>query len=679
MNGKFWKPGTRLLSEDVLLDKNALDEGSLGVCFNPLAQLSLNQQRQELPIFKHRTEIIYLMEKFRVLIVVGETGSGKTTQLPQYLYEAGWTSNGKCIACTQPRRVSAVTVAQRVCQERGSTLGDLVGYTIQFDNCCSEQVTRIKYLTDGMLIREMMLDPLLSRYSIIMIDEAHERTIYTDLVLGLIKKILKVRKDLGVIISSATVDAEMFQRFFDGPQECSILSVQGRCHPVTLHYASQPVKNYIQESASLCVDLIQNQRVKGDILVFLSGQDEIEQFMSLIELEHVLVLALHAGLSMERQLQALTPNQDTKITNKIIASTNIAETSVTVPGIVYVIDCGVVKQRHYDPYADSESLVKVPVSKHSASQRAGRAGRTQPGHCYRMYTKQHFDRNLKTSTTPQMQISEATEMILQLKALGVNNVHHFDYISAPPTAIMIKALETLYLLGAIDSQTHLTKGHGTIMCEMPIPCRISKCLLEACDKGCGADMLTLCAMTSLTQIWTTNDAHVKVLDACKNKFAVIQGDLLTYMNIYHAYARITDPHQRITWCQENHIDHRSMARAVHVRSQLKKYTTKFKLKTNSLFHDDDAQGYDSLYSPSQVIVMCYLKGHFHHVARRNADHVTFTTLRGDQIVHIHPSSVLFKYAPPWIVYGDLVQTDKKYVMNVSMIDPEWLNNKQESL
>ncbi|KAL0478466.1 ATP-dependent RNA helicase DHX35 [Acrasis kona] len=286
MNGKFWKPGTRLLSEDVLLDKNALDEGSLGVCFNPLAQLSLNQQRQELPIFKHRTEIIYLMEKFRVLIVVGETGSGKTTQLPQYLYEAGWTSNGKCIACTQPRRVSAVTVAQRVCQERGSTLGDLVGYTIQFDNCCSEQVTRIKYLTDGMLIREMMLDPLLSRYSIIMIDEAHERTIYTDLVLGLIKKILKVRKDLGVIISSATVDAEMFQRFFDGPQECSILSVQGRCHPVTLHYASQPVKNYIQESASLCVDLIQNQRVKGDILVFLSGQDEIEQFMSLIELEH---------------------------------------------------------------------------------------------------------------------------------------------------------------------------------------------------------------------------------------------------------------------------------------------------------------------------------------------------------------------------------------------------------
>ncbi|XP_020011936.1 probable ATP-dependent RNA helicase DHX35 isoform X5 [Castor canadensis] len=399
---KFWRPGTEGPGVSISEERQSVTENfGTTVVYNPYAALSIEQQRQKLPVFKLRNHILYLIENYQTVVIVGETGCGKSTQIPQYLAEAGWTAEGRVVGVTQPRRVAAVTVAGRVAEERGAVLGHEVGYCIRFDDCTDALATRIKFLTDGMLVREMMVDPLLTKYSVIMLDEAHERTLYTDIAIGLLKKIQKKRGDLRLIVASATLDAEKFRDFFNqnetgdpAKDTCVILTVEGRTFPVDIFYLQSPVPDYIKSAVETVVKIHQTEG-DGDILAFLTGQEEVETVVSmLIEqaralartgmTKHLRVLPMYAGLPSFEQMKVF--ERVSRSVRKVIVATNVAETSITISGIVYVIDCGFVKLRAYNPRTAIECLVVVPVSQASANQRAGRGGRNRSGKCYRLYT-----------------------------------------------------------------------------------------------------------------------------------------------------------------------------------------------------------------------------------------------------------------------------------------------------
>lgn len=388
---KFRKPGWANTSSETqgYHELNEERSSEKSVVYNEYADLSLANQRRRLPIFNYRNHILYLLEKHNVLIIVGETGSGKSTQIPQYLVEAGWTEPGKQgVLITQPRRIAAVTLAKRVAEEQGVILGNEVGYAIRFDECSSKESTVIKYVTDGVLLREMMSDPLLKAYNVVLVDEAHERSINTDMCLGLLRKIQNKRKDLRIIISSATISAETFKDFFSrksDPGTVGILSVEGRTHDIEVMYLRNPVANYIKATVEACLQ-IHYSDYDGDILAFLTGQDEVKEAVSLL-IEHLKVqqakgnkkflkvLPFYSTLSAAEQLKVF--ERVPKRGRKAIIATNIAETSVTIDGIAFVVDCGFVKLKVYNPKTAVESLVICPASKASLEQRAGRAGRSR--------------------------------------------------------------------------------------------------------------------------------------------------------------------------------------------------------------------------------------------------------------------------------------------------------------
>ena len=358
---------------------------------------SMDEVRKSLPVYKYREQFLDAMSKYQVLIVVGETGSGKTTQLPQYLHEAGYSksNNGKIlkIGCTQPRRVAATSVANRIADEMGVTLGEEVGYSIRFEDKSSDK-TIIKYLTDGMLLREFLTDPELSSYGALMIDEAHERTVSTEIILSLLKDIIQIRKDLKLIIASATMNAEKFSNYFN---DAPIFNIPGRRFPVDIHYTKNPEANYIQAALTTIFQIHTTQELPGDILVFLTGQDEIETMQESLEeachklgslIKPLIICPVYASLPTDLQKNIFEPTPPNS--RKIVLATNIAETSITIEGISYVIDPGYVKENVFNPVTGMESLVVVPCSRASANQRAGRAGRVGPGKCFRLYTKWSF-------------------------------------------------------------------------------------------------------------------------------------------------------------------------------------------------------------------------------------------------------------------------------------------------
>ena len=288
----FWRPGQATPGSDINIERKAEGDGAGSfLAYNPNISLSMQQQRQRLPVFKYRNHILYALERYQTLIISGSTGSGKSTQIPQYLYESGWTNENNIIGVTQPRRVAVTTVASRVAEEMGTFIGQEVGYAIRFDDCSDKSLTKIKYMTDGYLVREMMSDPLLSKYSVIMLDEVHERTLYTDIVIGLLKKILKTRHDLHLIISSATLDANTFQQFFNlksylnkKDDTTCIINIEGKSFPVDVFYLQSSVPNYVKACVETVLEIHKNEG-DGDILVFLTGQDEVENIVKLITTE----------------------------------------------------------------------------------------------------------------------------------------------------------------------------------------------------------------------------------------------------------------------------------------------------------------------------------------------------------------------------------------------------------
>ena len=390
---KFWKPGTDVPGSHIEEERqNIVESAASSVIYNPNASLSIERQRQGLPVFRYRNHILYLVENYRTVVIVGETGCGKSTQIPQYLVEAGWAAGGRVITVTEPRRVAAITVATRVAEERGVVLGDEVGFAVRFDSRCDPSSTRLKFVTDGLLIREMMSDPLLSNYSVIMLDEAHERSLCTDIVIGLIKKIQRRRPELRVIVASATLDAEKVGDFFTtnvsgdpSRDDVAILSVEGRMFPIDIFYSLDPVPDFVQATVETIKKIHYNEPA-GDILAFLTGQDDIDIVVRALITEarqqprdvmRMRVLPMHGSLPRAEQLKVF--ERTSRSTRKIIVATNIAEASVTIDGIVYVVDAGFVKLPAYNASCGLETLVIAPVSQASAQQRAGRAGRVRSG------------------------------------------------------------------------------------------------------------------------------------------------------------------------------------------------------------------------------------------------------------------------------------------------------------
>lgn len=670
---KFWKPGTAAPGEGLKEERTGGSGGEPEkqcIVFNQHVSLSIEQQRQRLPVFKHRNHILYMLEKYQTLVVVGETGSGKSTQIPQYLVEAGWGEEGHVIGVTQPRRVAAVTVAQRVAEERGAIVGHEVGYAIRFEDCTNPDSTKIKFMTDGYLLREMMRDPLLSRYSVLMLDEAHERTLFTDIIVGLLKKIQRKRPQLRIIIASATLDAQSFRDFFNHnngkdakDDTAAILTVEGRTYPVDIFYSTSPVPDYLKSMVETIMKIHRSEPA-GDILAFLPGQDEVENVLRMV-IDQIRALRDSSMKMMALPMYGSLPAQDQmrvfdrmgKNTRKVVIATNIAETSITINGIVYVIDSGFVRMKAFNSKNGIEGLVTVPVSQASAQQRAGRAGRVRSGTAYRLYSEADFKKLPKT-TVPEMQRSNLGTAILQLKCLGIDNVLRFPFLSPPSSKAMVRGLELLYALGGLNDHAKLAEPLGVRMAELPVNPMLAKMLLISGEYGCSEEILTVAAMLQVNNVFQSPSNQRHTAERAKRKFGAKEGDHLTLLNVHDAFLKYK---KNSKWCRENFLNYKGLCRALVVREQLKKLLKKFKVKIVSSEGDTD------------VILRCIVAGFFPNAARYHPSG-EYRTVRDNYPLHIHPSSILYTEFPPkWVVYNEVMQTSRDYMRDVTVIESSWLH------
>ena len=531
------------------------------------------------------------------------------------------------------------------------TLGEEVGYSIRFEDLTSAS-TRIKFMTDGLLLREALVDPLLSRYSVIMVDEAHERSLSTDILLGVLKKIMKKRPELRVIVSSATLQAEEFIHFFSADEtedrsapsqpKARAITLDGRLFPVDVMYLEEPAESYVEKAVETVMN-IHRSEADGDILLFLTGRDEIEQTVLKIteavatlppDSRSILPLPMYAGLTVEQQMYIFEPAPED--TRKVIVSTNIAEASVTIEGIVYVVDCGFVKLRAYNPSTGVESLTVTPISKASAVQRAGRAGRTKPGKCYRLCTEQTFEA-MDPVTVPEIQRSNLAPVILQLKALGIDNIARFDFPVSPPSELVVRALEILYSLGALNDHAKLTRPLGSRMAELSVEPMMAKVLLCAQQFGCLGEILSIAAVVSLQgSIWISHDGERKAADSARRRFAADEGDHVTLLNAYQAF--VTKGKKDPGWCRNNLLNYKSMAKAVSVRNQLRRFLERFGIDVDET-QAKATRGTD-LAAKSEAIRKCLTTGFFANAARMQPDG-SFKTVNGSLTLHAHPSSLMF--------------------------------------
>ncbi|KAI3898080.1 hypothetical protein MKW92_049883, partial [Papaver armeniacum] len=602
--------------------------------FGQRSKLSLQEQRQNLPIYKLKKELVQAVHDNQVLVVIGETGSGKTTQVTQYLAEAGYTTKGK-IGCTQPRRVAAMSVAKRVAEEFGCRLGEEVGYAIRFEDCTGPD-TVIKYMTDGMLLREILIDESLSQYS----------------------QLLNRRPELRLIVTSATLDAEKFSGYFFN---CNIFTIPGRTFPVEIMYTKQPESDYLDASL-ITVLQIHLTEPEGDILLFLTGQEEIDHAcQSLYErmkglgrnVPELIILPVYSALPSEMQSRIFDPAPPGK--RKVVVATNIAEASLTIDGIFYVIDPGFAKQNVYNPKQGLDSLIITPISQASAKQRAGRAGRTGPGKCYRLYTESAYRNEMSPSSIPEIQRINLGSTTLQMKAMGINDLLSFDFMDPPSPQALISAMEQLYSLGALDEEGLLTKL-GRKMSEFPLDPPMCKMLLASVDLGCSDEILTIIAMIQTGNIFYRPREKQAQADQKRAKFFQPEGDHLTLLAVYESWKA---KNSSGPWCFENFVQSRSLRRAQDVRKQLLTIMDRYKL---------DVVCAGKNFSKIRKAIAA---GSFFHAARKDPQE-GYRTLVDNQPVYIHPSSALFQRQPDWVIYHELVMTTKEYMREVTVIDPKWL-------
>ncbi|PWI75013.1 hypothetical protein PCL_08327 [Purpureocillium lilacinum] len=617
---------------------------------------SLREQREFLPAFAVREDLLRVVRENQVTIVIGETGSGKTTQLTQFLYEDGYGQTGK-IACTQPRRVAAMSVAKRVADEMEVRLGSTVGYSIRFEDVTSDE-TVIKYMTDGILLRESLNEPDLDRYSCIIMDEAHERALNTDILMGLFKKILQRRRDLKLIVTSATMNAKRFSDFFGGAPE---FTIPGRTFPVDVMFHRSPVEDYVDQAVQQVL-AIHVSMDTGDILVFMTGQEDIEITCELVQKRldalndppKLSILPIYS--QMPADLQAKIFDRAAPGVRKCIVATNIAETSLTVDGIKYVVDAGYSKMKVYNPKMGMDTLQITPISQANGSQRSGRAGRTGPGKAFRLYTEKAFKEELYLQTIPEIQRTNLSNTVLMLKSLGVKDLLDFDFMDPPPQDTISTSMFDLWALGALDNLGELTEL-GRKMSAFPMDPSLAKLLITAEEYGCSEEMITIVSMLSVPNVFYRPKERQDEADAQREKFWVHESDHLTYLQVYSAWKAngYSDG-----WCIKHFLHSKSLRRAKEIREQLLDIVKMQKMQLNSCGMDWD------------MIRKCICSGYYHQAAKYKGSG-EYINLRTNVAVQLHPTSALYAGHPPdYVVYHELVLTSKVYVSTVTAVDPHWL-------
>ncbi|KAN0061919.1 Pre-mRNA-splicing factor ATP-dependent RNA helicase PRP16 [Thecaphora frezii] len=618
---------------------------------------SLREQRQYLPAFACREDLMKMIRENQVVIVVGETGSGKTTQVAQFLHEDGYTKYGM-IGCTQPRRVAAMSVAKRVSEEMEVELGGLVGYSIRFEDCTSER-TRIKYMTDGVLLRESLNEGDLDRYSAIILDEAHERSLSTDVLMGLLKKILTRRRDLKLIVTSATMNADKFASFYGGAPN---FTIPGRTFPVDVMFSKTPCEDYVESAVKQALS-IHLSHPAGDILIFMTGQEDIEVTCDVIQerlsqLDNappLLVLPIYSQMPADLQAKIFDPSENGE--RKCIVATNIAETSLTVDGIMYVVDAGFSKLKVYNPKVGMDSLQITPISQANANQRSGRAGRTGSGTAYRLFTEMAFRNELFANTIPEIQRTNLANTVLLLKSLGVRNLLEFDFMDPPPQDNILNSMYQLWVLGALNNVGDLTPL-GKKMSEFPMEPSLSKILIASVEYGCSSEVLTIVSMLSVPSVFYRPKERQEESDAAREKFFVAESDHLTLLHVYNQWR---SNGYRDSWCAKHFLHGKILRKAREVRAQLEDIMKTQKLRLVSCQTDWD------------VVRKCITSGYFHQAAR-SAGIGEYANCRTGMKMHLHPTSALYGlgFTPEYVVYHQVLLTSKEMMNTVTQVDPHWL-------
>lgn len=630
--------------------------------------LSLKEQRESLPVYKMRQDLLDAINGNQFMVIVGETGSGKTTQLTQYLYEEGYNANGLMIGCTQPRRVAAISVAKRVSEEMECALGGKVGYTVRFDDQTSRD-TKIKYMTDGILQREALLDPLMSKYSVIILDEAHERTVATDVLFCLLKKAALQRPDLKVIVTSATLDSKKFSEYFTN---CPVLKIPGKTFPVDVFYSKALQMDYVEAALDTVMEIHINE-ARGDILVFLTGQEEIDACCEILfervkNLEDTLdlkliILPVYSALPNEIQSKIFEPTPPDS--RKVIFATNIAETSITIDGIHYVVDPGFSKVNTYNPRLGIEQLIITPISQAQSNQRKGRAGRTGPGKCYRLYTESAFLNEMLPSTVPDIKRQNLSNTILLLKAMGISDLLSFEFMDPPPKSAMVYALEELYHLQALDDAGQLTPL-GKKMSQFPMEPLLSRTLLASIELKCSEEVLIIISLLSVQNIFYRPKNNQIEADRKRMNFAHPYGDHLTLLNVYNKWKVVSSTSSfsrnkvsTTKWCEMNYLHERHLKKSKDVYDQIRKIFDKLDLQTISCGPNIDN------------VRKAFVFGFFRNSAKKKSGN-TYTTIVDNTEATIHPGSVLFGKSCDYVIYHSLIMTTTEYMSTLTTIDPKWL-------
>lgn len=618
---------------------------------------TLREQREFLPAFAVREDLLRVIRDNQVIIVVGETGSGKTTQLTQFLYEDGYGSRGM-IGCTQPRRVAAMSVAKRVSEEMECKLGSTVGYAIRFEDCTSKE-TVIKYMTDGVLLRESLNEQNLDRYSCVIMDEAHERALNTDVLMGLFKKILQRRRDIKLIVTSATMNSKRFSEFFGNAPE---FVIPGRTFPVDVMFHRSPVEDYVDQAVQQVLSIHVSQG-QGDILVFMTGQEDIECTCELIQ-ERLNALNDPPKLSilpiysqMPADLQAKIFDRAAPGVRKCIVATNIAETSLTVDGIMFVVDAGYSKLKVYNPRMGMDTLQITPISQANSGQRSGRAGRTGPGKAYRLYTEKAYQDELYIQTIPEIQRTNLANTVLLIKSLGVKDLLDFDFMDPPPQETITTSLFDLWALGALDNVGELT-DLGSKMNAFPMDPSLAKLLIMSEEYGCSEEMVTIVSMLSVPNVFYRPKERQEESDAAREKFFVAESDHLTYLHVFSQWKAngFSD-----RWCTQHFLHSKSLRRAKEVRDQLVDIMRMQKMEMTSCGTDWD------------VIRKCICSGYYHQAAKVKGIG-EYINLRTSVTIQLHPTSALYGlgFLPDYVIYHELILTSKEYMSTVTSVDPHWL-------
>ncbi|RCN51544.1 helicase protein [Ancylostoma caninum] len=627
---------------------------------------------QQLPISEYKEKFMEMLSGNQCIILVGEPGCGKTTRVPQwcleYVRQKAIPGQRKQVVCTQPKRAAAVSVAAHIAEEMKVQLGQQVGYSIRFEDCVSDR-TILKYCTDGVLVREAMKCPLLDGYGVIILDEAHERTLATDILMGMIKEIVRKRADIKLVVMSATLDASKFQNYFEN---CSMMSVPGRTFPVEIFFVQNPEKDYMTAAVRTVINIHVSEKAEGDILLFLSDQEEIEEACKRIRREvdnlspqigTLSCIPLYSTLppnQLQKVFESAPPNRSGAVGRKCVISTSIAETSMIIDGVVFVIDPGFTKQKMYNPRVQVEYLSACPISKSSAKLRADCAGRTKAGKCFRLYTEKSYQEEMQEQRCPEILRSDLRSVVLQLKKLGVEDIVHFDFMDPPAPETLMAALELLKKLDAISDDGKLTEL-GSLMAEFPLDPQFAKVLIKSTELNCSNEILSIIAMLSAPQCFVRPNTTEKAKEADEAKacFVHVDSDHLTLLNVYHAFKQNDEDEQ---WCNDNFINYRALKTADNIRTQLGKIMAKVNLQQVS----SDSKSEDYCINIRKALVA----GFFMQVAHlQRSGH--YATVKDSQLVDLHSSTVLDQ-KPEWVMYSEFVATTKNFIKTVTKLQPEWL-------